>query len=98
MSDSQLRTVLGTLERKLILLLGKHERLKAENKALRDELDQTHALLGQREQQLGMFQNKDKISKIVSGMVENEVEPNKLGDMLDEYIQEVDKCIAKLSE
>ncbi|WP_109831138.1 hypothetical protein [Reichenbachiella versicolor] len=98
MSDNHLRSALTTLERKVILLIGNNQKLKQENDAYRAELAEVKAKLADREGQLEGFQNKDKISKIVNGMVTSESDPEQLGDMLDEYIKEVDKCIAQLSE
>jgi len=86
------------LERKIILLIGNSQKQKQEVNALREEVGQLRMQLADKEAELEGFQNKDKISKIVNGMIAGESDPEHLGDMLDEYIKEVDKCIAQLSE
>lgn len=98
MSDSLLRSALATLERKVVLLVSQNQKLKQENEAYQEELREMKAKLSDQEDRLANFQNKDKITKIVNGMVTSESDPEQLGIMLDEYIKEVDKCIAQLSE
>ena len=66
--------------------------VKKENSELRDRLSQ-------KGEQIQDFQNRNNISKIVNGMVVNsKSNTTELSGMLDEYIKEVDKCIAQLSE
>lgn len=66
--------------------------LKTENEALKSQLKDKEGLIDD-------FQNKDKISKIVNGMVvEQNGDTSELVDVLNGYIKEVDKCIAQLSE
>ncbi|HEX8547475.1 MAG TPA: hypothetical protein VF691_10975, partial [Cytophagaceae bacterium] len=44
------------------------------------------------------FQNQDKITKIVSSIADDTQNSNELKLKLNEYIKEIDKCIAYLSE
>ncbi|MEQ8808105.1 MAG: hypothetical protein RIE59_03470 [Imperialibacter sp.] len=39
-----------------------------------------------------------KISKIVESMVVGDSDANEVKDVLDDYIKEIDKCIAHLGE
>lgn len=98
MSDSLMRSELNNLERKLILMLNKYQKLKQENEVLKDEVLSMKKAIVQKDEELEGFYNKDKISKIVNGMDTGESSSGELGEMLDEYIKEVDKCIAQLSE
>jgi hypothetical protein len=98
MSENPLRSELSSLERKLILLLSKYNKQKNEIQILERELEIMKAQVSQQEVTIIDFQNKDKISKIVNGMVTNESDPSVLSEVLSEYIKEVDKCIAQLSE
>ena len=98
MSENLLRSELNNLERKLILMLNKYQKLKQENEVLRDEVLSLKKGMVMKDEELERFQNKDKISKIAIGMDTSESNPEQLGEMLNEYIKEVDKCIAQLSE
>ncbi|MFY0624973.1 MAG: hypothetical protein JXR07_01680 [Reichenbachiella sp.] len=98
MSDNPLRSELNGLERKLVLLLSNHQKQKQEIEILKNEVKGLKSQLNEKDEVLSDFQNKDKISKIVNGVNANESNPTELGEVLDEYIKEVDKCIAQLSE
>lgn len=98
MTDNPLRSELNNLERKLILLLNEHKKLKGNVESLRKENQDLREVIKQKESVLFDFQNKDKISKIVNGMVVSEGNTTELVEVIDEYIKEVDKCIAQLSE
>ncbi|MFY0650510.1 MAG: hypothetical protein JXQ96_00685 [Cyclobacteriaceae bacterium] len=98
MTDNPLRLELNNLERKLILLLNEHNKLKVNVDSLKKENQELREVIKEKETVLGDFQNQDKISKIVNGMVVSEGNTTELVEVLDEYIKEVDKCIAHLSE
>lgn len=98
MSESLLRTELNSLERKLILMLNKYQKVKQENELLKHEVLSLKKNLVHKDEELEHFHNKDKISKIVNGVGAEESNSSELGEMLNEYIKEVDKCIAQLSE
>ena len=98
MTDNLLRSELNNLERKLILLLNDHKKLKDSVDALRQENQGLREVIKQKEGLLGDFQNQDKISKIVNGVVVSEGDTTELVGVIDEYIKEVDRCIAHLSE
>ncbi|WP_420579638.1 hypothetical protein [Reichenbachiella sp.] len=73
--------------------------MKEEVKVLKKENGELREQLNQKGEEISSFQNQDKISKIVNGMVGNSSHSAAdLNDMLNEYIIEVDKCIAQLSE
>ena len=98
MSETPLRSELNNLERKVLLLLNQHKKYKEDIQMLRDEVKSLKDQLSEKDQELAGFQNKDNISKIVNGMVAGESQAEELGEVLNEYIAEVDKCIAQLSE
>lgn len=98
MNDNPLRSELNNLERKLILLLNEHNKLKRDLQAARKENNDLREVIGEKESYIDDFQNKHKISKIVSGMGDSEGDMTELTEVLTEYIKEVDKCIAQLSE
>lgn len=98
MSDNLLRSELSNLERKVLLLLNQHQKNKDEIEVLKKEVEGLKGQLSDKEQQIAGFQNKDNIVKIVNGTVADESHAEELGEVLNEYIKEVDKCIAQLSE
>lgn len=102
MAENPLRSELSSLERKLILLINDHQKLKREMELLKSENEGLKDQLGRREAEISDFQNRDKMSKIVNGVVvgsgEGTQDATELVDVLNGYIREVDKCIAQLSE
>lgn len=85
------------LERKLGLLISEINSLRQENKRMNAEnLDLKHSL-SQKEEQIAHFKNQMKISKIVQHAAVNENTAG-LKDQIDEYIREIDKCIAHISD
>lgn len=99
MTDNPLRSELSSLERKVILLINEHKKMKDELHLKNVENQELKELIDKKEDQINSFQNQDKISKIVNGMIDkSNSKTHELGDMLNEYIKEVDKCIAQLSE
>lgn len=70
-------------------------------KSKRSELEQTNlALKGEveaMEAKLADFQNQYKIAKIVSSTTVEKDESVELKNKLNEYIKEIDRCIAHLS-
>ena len=94
--QQSLRQELTSLERKVKLLLNEHillkeelERVKAENLKLRTDMSSKN-------EKLDDFQNKIKISKIVGSMVADGEDTSDLKDIINDYIKEIDKCIAHL--
>lgn len=93
-----LRSELLSLERKAKLLLNEHQILKEEVDHLRKENSVLKDELNDKEGKLDHFQNKIKISKIVGSMVVGENDTSGLKEVIDDYIKEIDKCIAHLGE
>ena len=79
-------------------MLNEHKALKEEIQYLKDENYQLKNSIRTKDDHLNNFQNKIKISKLVGSMaVENE-DTAELKQMINNYIKEIDKCIAHLSE
>ena len=98
MNDENLKQELATLERKVKLLISEHQKLKDELVTSKRENDQLKSQLNVKEGELSNFQNKFKISKLVGNMVVEKEDTKELKVVLDEYIKEIDKCIAHLGE
>ena len=98
MSNENLKQELATLERKVKLLISEHQKLKDELVTSKRENDQLKSELSVKEGEVSNFQNKFKISKLVGNMVVEKEDTKELKVVLDEYIKEIDKCIAHLGE
>ncbi len=97
MDQELLKTNLSGLERRLLMLLTEHKNLKetlknteSENLALKQELSA-------RDEQLSGFKNQFKIAKLVDNIDPEGGNDPELKRRIDEYIREIDKCIAHLS-
>ncbi|MDW3197555.1 MAG: hypothetical protein R8G66_34635 [Cytophagales bacterium] len=98
MSNENLKQELATLERKVKLLISEHQKLKDELVTSKRENDQLKSELSVKQGEVSNFQNKFKISKLVGNMVVEKEDTKELKVVLDEYIKEIDKCIAHLGE
>ncbi len=92
-----LKTNLSGLERKLIVLLNEHKNLKDEITHLKGENQELRQHLRQRDEQLGGFRNQIKITKIADNIHPEDGSVSELRKTVDDYIREIDKCIAHLS-
>ncbi len=89
---------LTILERRVTLLINQHNQLKEELKLLREENTNLKAVLAEKDEEINNFQKTIKISKIVDNAVANKFETTELKRTINEYIKEIDKCIAHLSQ
>ena len=86
------------LEAKLFDLVHKYhdarkelDVLRSENRHLKDQLELTN-------DELKSFKNQEKITKIVDSVSEGGLKSVDLKQKINEYIKEIDRCIAHLSE
>jgi chromosome segregation ATPase len=97
MNQELLKTNLNGLERKILVLVNEHKKLKDEIKSLKAENQELKSELHSRDEQLADFKNQIKISKIVDSINPEDGSVSELKKKVDDYIQEIDKCIAYLS-
>jgi len=97
MDQEVLKANLGSLERKLLVLINEHKQLKDEAKALKFENQELRAALKTRDEQIAGFHNQLKITKIVENIHPEDGSVSDLKRKVDDYIREIDKCIAHLS-
>lgn len=97
MNHELLKSNLSGLERKILVLVNEHKKLKDEIKNLKTENHELKAGLHNRDEQLVNFKNQIKISKIVDNINPEDGSVSELKKKVDDYIQEIDKCIAYLS-
>jgi len=98
MDQELLKTNLNGLERKILVLLNEHKALKDEMKGLKLENHELRGDLKKRDEQLANFKNQIKITKIVDNINPEDGSASELKRKVDEYIREIDKCIAHLSQ
>ena len=97
MDQELLKTNLTGLERKILVLVNEHKTLKEEVKALKTENQELRMSLKTREEQISGFHNQLKITKIVDNIHPENGSVSELKKKVDDYIREIDKCIAHLS-
>ncbi|MCZ8217625.1 MAG: hypothetical protein O9262_15380 [Cyclobacteriaceae bacterium] len=97
MNQETLKNNLQGLERKLQILVGEHKSLKEQVALLKQENQELKSGLRSRDEQLLNFKNQIKISKIVDNLNPEDGSSSELKKKVEEYIREVDRCIAYLS-
>src|SRR5687767_6705818 len=97
MDQELLKTNLSGLERKLLVLVNEHKSLKEELKALKIENQELKSGIRKRDEQIAGFHNQLKITKIVDNLHPEDGSVSDLKKKVDDYIREIDKCIAHLS-
>jgi hypothetical protein len=97
MDQELLKTNLNGLERKILVLLNEHKALKDEVRSLKLENHDLKSSLRGRDDQLVNFKNQIKITKIADNINPDDGNVIELKKKVDEYIREIDKCIAHLS-
>ena len=97
MDQEFLKTNLNGLERKILVLINEHKSLKEDVKALKKENQDLKAAVKVRDEQIAGFHNQLKITKIVDSLNPEDGSVSELKKKVDDYIREIDKCIAHLS-
>ena len=97
MDRELLKANLNGLERKLLVLISEHKSLQDELKNLKSENLQLKSAIKVRDEQITSFHNQLKITKIVDNLNPEDGSVLELKKKVDEYIREIDKCIAHLS-
>jgi hypothetical protein len=96
MDQELLKTNLNGLERKIMVLINEHKTLKDEVKAIKKENQELKAAMRLRDEQITGFHNQLKITKIVDSLNPEDGSVSELKKKVDDYILEIDKCIAHL--
>ena len=97
MDQEALKTNLNGLERKIMMLLNDQKSLKDEIRTIKLENHELRTDLRKRDEQLTNFKNQIKITKIVDYINPEDESISELKRKVDEYIREIDKCIAHVS-
>ncbi|MBO0357573.1 hypothetical protein J0X19_06415 [Hymenobacter sp. BT186] len=98
MASSQQLAQLDRLERQVNTLVTAYQRLREELADAQTTVQQLQADVRDRERQLKDFQNQENIVKLVNTIAGEPANVNELKLRLNEYIREIDKCLAYLRE
>ncbi|MEY5048687.1 MAG: hypothetical protein RLZZ175_2046 [Bacteroidota bacterium] len=98
MRDETVLNKLNHFEISVRKLVEAYLNLKSKYQEAQNEIHTLKTSLQEKEELLSQFQNQDKISNFVSSLAENNPEMAELKLKIDDIIQEIDKCIAQLSE
>ncbi|HYG19136.1 MAG TPA: hypothetical protein VD816_09405 [Ohtaekwangia sp.] len=97
MDQELLKSNLNGLERKILVLVNEHKSLKEELRGVKSENHELKTAIRARDEQIAGFHNQLKITKIVDNLNPEDGSVLELKKKVDEYIREIDKCIAHLS-
>ena len=81
-----------------MMLLNEHKNLKDQVQQLRTENQDLKNHLKNKDQQVEGFKNQIKITRIADRIHPEDGDVAELKKKVDEYIREIDKCIAHLSQ
>jgi outer membrane murein-binding lipoprotein Lpp len=87
----------NVLNDKLQLLLRQYSRLQRENEKLREEIDAARQVHATAQQRIDVLEQQVSILKMGSGEM-NEKDKREFEKKINQYLREVDKCIAFLSQ
>ncbi|TYZ06894.1 hypothetical protein FY528_16610 [Hymenobacter lutimineralis] len=98
MASTQQLAQLDRLERQVTTLVAAYQQLREELADAHTTVQQLRADVRDRERQLKDFQNQENITKLVNTIAGEPANVNELKLRLNEYIREIDKCLAYLRE
>jgi len=98
MASPQQLAQLDRLERQVTTLVAAYQQLREELADAQTTVQQLRADVRDRERQLKDFQNQENITKLVNTIAGEPANVNELKLRLNEYIREIDKCLAYLRE
>ncbi len=89
---------LEQLEAKALKLAHVHKELAISYKELQSENQKLKNQIILKEEEVRNFHNQEKISKIVTSIADDTYRKTELKLKINEYIKEIDKCIAFIKE
>ncbi|WP_026351153.1 hypothetical protein [Hymenobacter aerophilus] len=99
MASTQQLAQLDRLERQVTTLVAAYQQLREELADAQTTVQQLQADVRDRERVIKDFQNQENITKLVNTIATGEpANVNELKLRLNEYIREIDKCLAYLRE
>ncbi len=92
------KEIITNIEVKLAKFIVKHEQLKEENLALTQDNDAFKATLESKNNQILALQDKVKLMNISKSVDSSKDEVKATRLKINEYVREIDKCIALLNK
>jgi len=89
---------LRSVEAKVSKLIARYQGLQRELSTALSEIKRLETALGEKEQEIKNFQNQENIGKIVNTIAADAANATELKLKINEYIREIDKCIAYLRD
>lgn len=91
---------LETVKHKLLTLVKRYELVQEEMRLVKEENKELVELVERKDAVISDFQNREKINKIANSVVAEDGtgKTSELKSKINEYIKEIDRCIAHLSE
>ena len=93
-----MRTIINNIGLKVGKLIEKGNQLKAENKSLKQDNDTLDAQLQEKKKQIVALQDKVKLMNISKSVDVSKQEVKETKLKINEYVREIDKCIALLNK
>ena len=90
---------LETVKHKLLTLVKRYELVQEEMRLVKEENRELVELIQRKDGLISDFQNREKINKIANSVTEEgSGRTTELKKKINEYIKEIDRCIAHISE
>ncbi len=86
------------IESKVNKLITRYNHALTALEKAQHEIHHLQAIIQQKEQEIKNFQNQDNITKIVNTIAVDAANATELKLKINEYIREIDKCIAYLRD
>jgi len=91
------KDIVNNIEAKLIKFIAKHELIRKEKLLLQQENDASFAALESKEKEISSLQEKIKLMNISKSGDASKQEVKETRLKINEYVREIDKCIALLN-
>ena len=89
---------LGRIESKLNRLVSRYNQMQGALEKAQEEIRELHLVIEQKETEIKNFQKRDNITKIVDTIAADTANVTELKLKINDYIREIDKCIAYLRD
>jgi chromosome segregation ATPase len=89
---------LNRIETKVRALLLRYQETQERLAEARQEIERLQTEIRAKDEELKNFQNQDNITKIVNNIAVDSANATELKLKINEYIREIDKCIAYLKD
>jgi chromosome segregation ATPase len=89
---------LNRIEQKVTKLITRYNQTQEALEKARQEIKNLELVVHKKDEEIKNFQNRDNITKIVNTIAADAANATELKLKINEYIKEIDKCIAYLRD